>query len=94
MLHCTKNCSKTDIGYNVAVQSLDSGNVKVLTKIGMEDSPVISPNGIAVLYSTEHTKNDNNRALAVVSIDGRFSSYLSIPGNGSIKNPAWSPFLE
>jgi len=94
MLHCIKNCSKTDTGYNIAVQSLDNGNVKVLTKIGMEDSPVISPNGVTVLYSTEHNKNDNNRILAVVSIDGHFSSYLPIPGNGSIKNPAWSPFLE
>ncbi len=94
MLHCTENCSKTELGYNIAVQSLDSGNVKILTKIGMEDSPVISPNGVLVLYSTESNKNDNNRTLAAVSLDGNFGTYLPIPGNGSVKNPAWSPFLE
>ena len=94
MLHCVKNYSKTDTGCNIAVQSLDTGKVKVLTKIGMEDSPVVSPNGVVVLHSTEYGKRGNNRVLAIVSIDGHFSSYLPIPGNGSIKNPAWSPFLE
>jgi Tol biopolymer transport system component len=62
--------------------------------MGMEDSPVISPNGVMVLYSTERNKNDTNRVLASISIDGHFSSYLPIPGSGSIKNPAWSPFLD
>lgn len=94
MLHCMQNCSKTENGYNVAVQSLDNGNLKILSKMGMEDSPVIAPNGIMVLYSTERNKFDNNRILASISMDGHFGSYLAIPGNGSIKNPAWSPILE
>lgn len=93
MLHCTENCSKTDAGYNIAVQSLDSGKVRVLTKIGMEDSPVISPNGIMIMYSTKPSK-DSERVLAGVSIEGHFNKYLPIMGNGSLKNPAWSPFLE
>ena len=94
MLHCKENCSKTNPSYNIAVQSLGTGNVKILSKMGVEDSPVISPNGIMVLYSTERNKNDNDRVLAAVSIDGHFSSYLPILGDGSIKSPAWSPFLE
>lgn len=94
MLHCDQNCSKNDPSYNVAVLSLDTGKIKILSKMGMEDSPVISPNGVMVLYSTERNKNDTNRVLASISIDGHFSSYLPIPGSGSIKNPAWSPFLD
>ena len=93
MLHCKENCSKTETGFNIAVQSLDSGKVRVLTKIGMEDSPVVSPNGTMVLYSARPNKN-SDRVLAGVSIDGHFNKYLFVAGNGSLKNPAWSPFLE
>lgn len=94
MLHCEQNCSRNDSSYNVAVLSLDTGKTKILSKMGMEDSPVIAPNGVTILYSTERSKNDTNRVLASISIDGNYSSYLSIPGSGSIKNPAWSPFLD
>ncbi len=93
MLHCRENCSKTDTRFNIALQSLDSGKVKILTTAGMEDSPAISPNGTMVVYSTKQNK-ESNKVLAGVSIEGNFNKYLPIMGNSNLKNPAWSPFLE
>lgn len=93
MLHCYENCSKTKSGFSIALQSLDTGRVKILTKTGMEDSPTLSPNGFMIIYSTKANK-DRDRVLARASIEGNFYKYLPIMGNGSLKNPAWSPYLE
>lgn len=93
MLHCGENCSKTDPMFNIAVQSLDSGKVRVLTTMGMEDSPAVAPNGMMVIYSTKPSK-ESNKVLAGVSIEGYFSKYLPIIGGGSLKNPVWSPYLD
>ncbi len=93
MLHCYENCSKTKSEFSIALQSLDNGRVKILTKTGMEDSPTLSPNGFMIIYSTKANK-DSDRVLAKVSIEGNFYKYLPIIGNGSLKSPAWSPYLE
>lgn len=95
MLHCDENCSKNDPKFKIAVQSLDKGTVRVLTTLGMEESPSISPNGTMVVYSGKNTK-DSNKVLATVSIEGYFNQEIPITNSASdnFKNPAWSPFLE
>ncbi len=74
--------------FGIAVQHLKTGEVKVLTETGLNDSPCLSPNGMMVLYGS----GDGSREiLSAVSLDGRTQIRLPLK-EGSVKDPAWSPF--
>lgn len=93
MLHCYENCSKTNAEFNIALQSLETGKVKLLTNAGMEDSLALAPNDSMVIYSTRVNK-ESNLVLAGVDIDGNGYQYLPIMNRGNVKSPTWSPPLE
>lgn len=76
--------------FNIAVQNLQTGKVKVLTKARQDESPTIAPNGMMVLFGTE---DGDRTALGAVSLDGRFHMRLPVQ-DGHVKEPAWSPFLS
>ena len=84
MLHRNKG------NFNIAVQSLQTGKVNVLTKSALDESPTIAPNGMMVLYGT---KDGDRSVLGAVSLDGRFKMLLPLK-NGNIQSPAWSPYLS
>lgn len=75
--------------YNIAVQDLASGTVQVITQSGYDASPSFAPNSRMVLFES----NPGQRGtLGIVSVDGRIK--LSFPApNGSVQDPAWSPFI-
>lgn len=76
--------------FHIASQNLRTGEVRILTDSKLDESPSLSPNGAMVLYGT---KEGDRRVLGLVTIDGR--GHLRLPAReGSVQEPAWSPFLS
>jgi TolB protein len=76
--------------YRIAVQDLSSGNVRVLTKGHLDESPSFAPNGATLIYS----ERDGNRAvLGTVSVDGLTGLRLKSE-QGEVREPAWGPFAQ
>lgn len=76
--------------FNIASQDLKTGKVFVLTHAYLDESPTLSPNGAMVLYGTQE---GDRQILGLVTLDGR--GQLKLPAReGSVQEPAWSPFLS
>ena len=74
--------------FSIAVQSLSTGELKVLTQTSLNDSPSLAPNGMMVLYGSEVS---GRGVLGAVSLDGRIK--IRLPAReGNVQEPAWSPF--
>ncbi len=76
--------------YHIAVHSLETGLLQVLSDGRLDESPSFAPNGQMVLYAT----SDGGRGvLAAVSVDGRVHQRLQL-SDGEVREPAWSPFIR
>ncbi|HSX20150.1 MAG TPA: Tol-Pal system beta propeller repeat protein TolB [Gammaproteobacteria bacterium] len=75
--------------YNIAVQDLTSGRLKVITRANLDESPTLAPNGMMVLYGTRETTQN---VLGAVTLDGKFRMRLPVQ-DSNVKEPSWSPFL-
>ncbi len=74
--------------YRVAVQDLNSGTFRVLSKGHLDESPSFAPNGSTIMFS----ERDGNRGiLATVSVDGLIGLRLK-SDQGEVRDPAWGPF--
>lgn len=76
--------------FHIASQELATGKVRLLTHAVFDESPTLSPNGAMVLYGTQH---GDRQVLGLVTLEGR--GQLRLPAReGSVQEPAWSPFLS
>lgn len=80
---------REDSQFNIAVQSLDTGALRLLTGRDADESPSVAPNGRFVLYAT---RAEGRGFLGLVSIDGSVKMIYP-PRDGDVQEPAWSPFL-
>lgn len=84
MLHQSEKGS-----YNIAVQDLSNGRLRVITRANLDESPTLAPNGMMVLYGMREI---NQSVLGAVTLDGKFRMRIPVQ-DGNVKEPAWSPFL-
>jgi TolB protein len=76
--------------FSIAVHSLQSGSVRVLTQSSLNESPRLAPNGMMVIYSALES---GRRVLGAVTLDGRLK--IRLPAQeGDVKEPAWSSFVS
>ncbi len=75
-------------GFRVGIYSIQDQTVSELTDTTQDESPAFAPNGKMVIYATQLGGRD---VLAVVSTDGTARKTLRFQ-NGSVREPAWSPF--
>ena len=80
--------TRRDGRFFVALRDLQSGEERLLTDTGEEESPSFSPNGRWIMYST---RGRGGNALLIVTTDGRFRQTLPRI-NGDIREPAWGPY--
>jgi len=76
-------------GFQLSTIDLSSRQILTLTETANDESPSYSPNGRLILYAT---RDSGHGVLAVVSVDGRVRQRLIAPG-GSVRQPAWGPFV-
>lgn len=77
-------------GFSIAVMELETGDLRILSKSGRDESPSFAPNGSMIIYST---KEGARELLSVVSVDGRVHQRLVLEG-GQARDPSWSPYLR
>lgn len=82
--------TRADGGYNIALQDLQTGRLVLLTDSGLAQSPTVAPNGKMVAYANQY---DGAGVLGMSSTDGKVK--LRLPAQeGTVQEPAWSPFLN
>lgn len=73
--------------FKVAVQTLSSGEVKLLSVGAQDESPTFAPNSRTIMYTS---RLGGRNTLATVTVDGLVRQRLSEAG-GDIREPAWGP---
>ena len=71
-------------------KNLKNKFINIVTKTTLDESPTISPNGHIIIYST---KKDEQGYLAGITVDKKSKFQLPVK-LGSIREPAWSHFLN
>lgn len=76
--------------FHIASQDLVTGDMRVLTRTDLDESPTVAPNGAMVMYAT---KRAGKGILAAVSLDAGVK-FLLPAKDGDVREPSWSPFLR
>lgn len=73
-------------GFKITTQDLTTGDSKVISSTGSDESPSFSPNGDMIAYSYNDYRGG---VIAVLSRNGRAFTKLNIAGD--VRDPAWGP---
>ena len=76
--------------YRIGLLDLGSGNLRLLSDGGLDESPSFAPNGAVIIYATQ--VRGGGAELATVTTDGRVKQRLRQPGE--VREPAWSPLSK
>lgn len=76
--------------FHIAIQSLKSGRISILTDTVLDESPSVSPNGNVIVYAT---KLGEKGLLAGITIDGK-TRFMLPSFFGETREPSWSPILD
>jgi len=75
-------------GFRVGLYSSEDRTVTELTKTTQDESPTFAPNGEMIIFATQQ---GGRNVLSAVSKDGNVQQTLRFQ-QGSVREPAWSPF--
>ncbi|MBS1212772.1 MAG: translocation protein TolB [Proteobacteria bacterium] len=73
--------------YRIGVMDMGTGQIRVVSKGPLDESPGFAPNGSMILYAS---RDGGTGQLSAVSVDGKVRQSLRIEG-GEVRQPAWSP---
>ncbi|MEL6710196.1 MAG: Tol-Pal system beta propeller repeat protein TolB [Pseudomonadota bacterium] len=73
--------------YRIGLLDMRRGELRLLSKGALDESPVFAPNGSLVLYASREGERD---VLATVSVDSSFQQRISLEA-AAVREPAWSP---
>ena len=76
--------------FHIGTKKLKSRFINTISKTTLDESPTISPNGNIIIYAT---KNNTQGYLAGLTLDGKSKFKLPVK-LGSVREPAWSPFMN
>jgi len=76
--------------YRIGLLDLGSGNLRLLSDGGLDESPSFAPNGAVIIYATQ--VRGGGAELATVTTDGRVKQRLRQPGE--VREPSWSPLSK
>jgi len=72
----------------IAVQDLASGQLRILTRGTLDESPSFAPNGAQLIYAG---RERGQGVLAIVSVDGQVTQRVK-SDQGEVREPVWGPF--
>ena len=76
--------------YRIAVQDLQSGATRVLSRGRLDTSPSFAPNSAVLIYSEQEA---DRGVLATVAVDGLTGQRLR-SDLGEVREPVWGPFVQ
>jgi TolB protein len=79
-----------DRQYRIGLVDLGNGQLDILSKSRLDESPSFAPNGGMIIYTAAVA---GGTELAAVSVDGRVHQRLALQ-EGEVREPAWGPFLS
>jgi TolB protein len=88
-------------GYNIAVMDLNSKEMRIAADSGKgeseHESPSFAPNGSMIIYAANYPqkgKRGRKTGLVAVSVDGNMRQHFIDKGEGEVREPAWSSYLN
>jgi TolB protein len=76
--------------YRIAVQDLQTGAMRVLSRGRLDTSPSFAPNSATLIYSDQEGERG---VLATVAVDGLTGQRLK-SDLGEVREPVWGPFAQ
>jgi len=73
----------------IALLDPSNGEVFVLSRGFLDESPSFAPNGALIIYAT---RDRGQGVLATVSTDGQIHQRIASPAGADVREPVWSPF--
>lgn len=73
----------------IALLDPANGEIFVLSRGSLDESPSFAPNGALIIYAT---RDRGQGVLATVSTDGQIHQRIASPGGADVREPVWSPF--
>ena len=85
VVHRSQNQSQD----RIALVDPANGEIFVLSRGFLDESPSFAPNGALIIYAT---RERGQGVLATVSTDGQITQRLDSPAGADVREPVWSPF--
>lgn len=76
--------------FRIAVQDLASGQMRVLSRGDLDNSPSFAPNGAQLIYAG---RDHEQGVLETVSVDGQVTQRLKSE-QGEVREAVWGPFAD
>jgi TolB protein len=73
----------------IALLDPSNGEIFVLSRGSLDESPSFAPNGALIIYAT---RDRGQGVLASVSTDGQIHQRIASPAGADVREPVWSPF--